>query len=148
VSQRVISMADSDLDKLSAALSHAESAQIQNASFGSGDGDMVEHKVVIVFKNEKLPVEQAQVKSNQIAATRNAYAQRAADIQRDLGYLGQQERQLTQLASKLDAEQTSFQTQMFDLDRQIDAIGRNDHMIGILKDRQATLNEQSRYRAA
>ncbi len=148
VSTRVVSMADTDLDKLSAALGHAEAAQVQNASFGGGQGDNVEHRVVIVFKNERLEPAQAQTKSNQIAATRNAYAQRAADIQRDLGYLTQQERQLTQLLSKLEAEQTTFQTQMFDLDRQIDAIGRNDRMIGILKDRQDTLNEQSRYRAA
>jgi septal ring factor EnvC (AmiA/AmiB activator) len=148
VSQRVVSMADGDLDKLSTALGHAQTALIQNAGFGVETSDTVQHKVVIVFKNEKLEVEQAQVKSNQIAATRNAYAQRAADIQRDLGYLGQQERQLTQLLTKLEAEQTSFQTQMFDLDRQIDAISRNDRMIEILKDRQDTLNEQSRYRAA
>jgi len=148
VSHRVIAMADGDMDKLSAAITHAETARIQNASFNTTDGDTIERKIVIVFKNEKLPVEQAQVKSNQIAATRNAYAQRVADIQRDLGYLSQQERQLTQLAAKLDGEQTSFQTQMFDLDRQIDAIGRNDHMIEILKDRQSSLNEQSRYRAA
>jgi chromosome segregation ATPase len=148
VSGRVVSMADTDLDKLSTALGHAETAQIQNASFGGSEGDGIQHKVVIVFKNEKLEVEQAQIKSNQIAATRNAYAQRAADIQRDLGYLSQQERQLTQLLTKLEAEQTSFQTQMFDLDRQIDAISRNDRMIDILKDRQDSLNEQSRYRAA
>jgi chromosome segregation ATPase len=149
VSNRVMALADSDLDKLSTAISHAETAQIQAASFGPAtDGGMVDHKVVIVFKGEKLEVDQAQVKSNQITATRNAYAQRAADIQRDLGYLAQQERQMSQLLSKLEAEYTSFQTQMFDLDRQIDSIARNDRMIDIIKDRQDTLNDQSRYRAA
>lgn len=149
VSNRVTAMADADLDKLSAALGQAETAQIQAASFGgSSDGAMVDHRIVIVFKGEKIEPGQAQVKSNQIAATRNAYAQRAADIQRDLGYLAQQERQMTQLLTKLEAEYTSFQTQMFDLDRQIDSIARNDRMIDIIKDRQETLDDQSRYRAA
>lgn len=55
---------------------------------------------------------------------------------------------MTQLLTKLEAEYTSFQTQMFDLDRQIDSIARNDRMIDIIKDRQETLDDQSRYRAA
>lgn len=146
VSNRVIELADQDLDKLAAAIGHAETASIQNASFDPSGG--ADAKYVIVFKGDRIDVPAAQVKTNQISATRNAYASRVADIQRDLGYLSQQERQLTTLLSKLEAEQTSFQTQMFDLDRQIDAIGRNDRMITILKDRQDGLEEQSRYRAA
>lgn len=146
VSSRVIELADSDLDKLSLALSHAQGAVIQNTSLEPGsDSPSV---VRIVFKGERIDIPTAEVRSTQIGATRNAYASRVADIQRDMGYLSQQERQLTQLVSKLEGEQTSFQTQMFDLDRQIDAISRNDRMIDILKDRQDSLNEQSRYRAA
>lgn len=149
VSNRVMALADADLDRLSAALGQAQSAVVQAASFGpSADGAAVDHRVLIVFKGERIDPGQAQVRSNQIAATRNAYAQRAADIQRDLGYLSQQERQMTQLLTKLEAEHTSFQTQMFDLDRQIDSIARNDRMIQIIKDRQETLDDQSRYRAA
>lgn len=145
VSNRVIELADSDLDKLAAAIDHAGSAGIQAASFdGSGEAS----KVLIVFKGDRLDIAAAQLKCNQIGATRNAYASRIADITRDLGYLSQQERQLSSLLAKLEAEQTSFQTQMFDLDRQIDAIARNDRMIEIIKDRQQGLEDQSRYRAA
>lgn len=146
VSNRVIELADSDLDKLSLAMSHAEAASIQSVAFDADPG--AAQKVMIVFKGERLEVPAAQVRTTQISATRNAYASRVADIQRDLGYLSQQERQLTHLMTKLENEQTSFQTQMFDLDRQIDAISRNDRMIEIIKDRQDGLEEQSRYRAA
>lgn len=142
ISNRVMELAEVDFSKLSSAVDHAQAASIQTVSMGS------DQKVVIAFKNEQLDIPTAQTKVNQIAATRTAYAARAADIQRDLAYLGQQEFQLTQLLSKLDQEQTSFQTQVFDLDRQIDAIGRNDRMITIMTDRQRTLDEQSRYRAA
>lgn len=145
VSNRVIELADTDLDKLAAAIDHAGSATIQNASF---DGSESPSQVLIVFKGERIDVPAAQVKTNQISATRNAYASRIADITRDLGYLSQQERQLSGLLKKLETEQTGFQTQMFDLDRQIDAIARNDRMIDIIKDRQDGLEEQSRYRAA
>lgn len=151
VSNRVVEMADQDFDKLSLALQHATAQAIQNVSLGSEHSDAAAQAnpgVVIVFKNERMDIPAAQTKANQVVATRAAYANRAADIQRDLGYLTQQEQQLTQLVQKLDQEQMSFNTQMMDLDRQIDAIGRNDRMISIMSDRQKTLDEQSRYRAA
>ncbi len=150
VANRVVEMADQDFDKLSLALQHATAAAIQNVSLGSETADTAQgHSgVVIVFKNERLEIPAAQSKANQVVATRAAYAGRAADIQRDLGYLTQQEQQLSQLVQKLEQEQMSFNTQMMDLDRQIDAIGRNDRMISIMTDRQKTLDEQSRYRAA
>lgn len=145
VSNRVVEMADTDSMKLTAAIDQGRLATIQTASIESGEPS---HRVVIVFKNEKIDLSTAETRRSQIDATRNAYASRAADIQRDLGYLAQQERQLVSLSSRLESEYTSFQTQVFDLDRQIDAIGRNDRMIAIMKDREGTLEEQSRYRAA
>lgn len=145
VSNRVVQMAESDSQKLSAAIDQGRVASIQSASVETGE---TTRAVLIVFKNEKIDLSTAETRRNQIDATRNAYASRAADIQRDLGYLGQQERQLVSLVTRLETEYTSFQTQVFDLDRQIDAIGRNDRMIAIMKDRQGTLEEQSRYRAA
>jgi chromosome segregation ATPase len=151
IANRVVEMADADFEKLSLALGHANATAIQNVSLRSdAPGAEAEPQagIVIVFKNERLSIEQAQNKSGQVVATRAAYASRAADIQRDLGYLTRQEQQLGQLLGKLEQEQMSFNTQMFDLDRQIDAIGRNDRMIAIMSDRQKTLDEQSRYRAA
>jgi chromosome segregation ATPase len=142
VSNRVVDLADQDSDKLTSALDHAQSATVTNVALG------VEHEIVIVFRNERINLEAATTKLNQVNATRNAYASRAADIQRDLGYLTQQEGQLATLLNKLETEQTAFQTQLFDLDRQIDAIARNDRMIDVMASRQRTLDEQSRYRAA
>ncbi|MBX3407139.1 MAG: hypothetical protein KF869_10270 [Phycisphaeraceae bacterium] len=142
VSMRVIELADQDSERLTAALDHAESANIQNVALG------VDHQIVIVFRNERIDTAMANSKLNQVNATRNAYAARAADIERDLGYLARQEGQLSTLLAKLETEQTAFQTQLFDLDRQIDAIARNDRMIDVMSSRQRTLDEQSRYRAA
>lgn len=149
IANRVVEMADADFEKLSLALGHASATAIQNVSLRSDQPEgEAQPGVVIVFKNERLSIEQAQNRSSQVVATRAAYASRAADVQRDLGYLTQQEQQLGQLLGKLEQEQMSFNTQMFDLDRQIDAIGRNDRMIAIMSERQKTLDEQSRYRAA
>lgn len=142
VSMRVVELADQDSERLTAALEHAESANIQNVALGA------DHQILIVFRNERIDTATANSKLNQVNATRNAYSARAADIERDLGYLARQEAQLSTLLTKLETEQTAFQTQLFDLDRQIDAIARNDRMIDVMSSRQRTLDEQSRYRAA
>ncbi len=147
VSNRVVELADDDIGTLQAGLDQAQQVLSEQVALASLDNTNVEHDVVIVFKGERVPVAQANTKLDHVTATRNAYASRAADIQRDLGYLSQQEGQLTNLLTKLETEQTAFQTQLFDLDRQIDAIGRNERMISIMGDRQKTLDEQSRYRA-
>lgn len=144
VSQRVVELADDDSTKLAAAIDQAHVAGIQSVGL---EVDEPSHEVVIRFKNDRLDVGAAQTRLTQIDATRNAYANRATDVQRDLGYLAQQERQLSSLLTRLESEHTAFQTQMFDLDRQIDAIGRNDRMIAIMEERQETLDDQSRYRA-
>lgn len=149
VSKRVVELADEDSARLASAIDHAHAAGVRNVGLEiDGPEGAATHEVVIRFKNDLLDVNAAQTRLNQIDATRNAYANRAADVQRDLGYLAQQERQLSSLLTRLEGEHTSFQTQLFDLDRQIDAIGRNDRMIAIMQERQETLDDQSRYRAA
>ncbi len=145
VSKRVVELADEDSAKLSSAIDQANLAGIQSIGL---DTEAPSHEIVIRFKNDRLDLDRAQSRLTQIDATRNAYANRAADVQRDLGYLAQQDRQLASLLVRLEGEHTGFQTQMFDLERQIDAIGRNDRMIAIMQDRKQTLDDQSRYRAA
>lgn len=143
VDERVVAMADVDLDKLASALAQAEDAAIQTVST-----DGVSHQIVIVFKGDRLPVDAAYGKQAEVTNTRNAYSSRGADIERDLGYLAQQEERLTGLLSKLETERQTFQAQLWELDRKVDAVARNDRMIDIMAKRQRTIDEQSRYRAA
>lgn len=142
ISQRVVAMADQDTAKLDNALAQAEEAVGQVVV-----ADRPPRDVVIVFRNERLPVDEAYGKRAQVVATRNAYQSRVTDFQRDKEYLSKQEQQLVSLLNRLETEQTTFQAQLFDLDRQIDAIGRNERMIGLMEKRQAHLDEQSRYSA-
>jgi len=142
ISDRVVSLADRHYDQLTSALERAAEARVQTASYG---GD---HEIVIVFNDERLPVESARTRLDQITATRNAYAARSADIQKHMGYLQQQESRLAGLLAKLETERAQFQAQLWDLDRQVDAIARNERMIEIMQKRQKSIDEQSRYRVA
>ena len=93
-------------------------------------------------------LDEAYGKANRVGQLRNAYVQRVNDIERDLGYLGQQKDRLETLLSQLETERAEFQTQLWGLDRQVDAISRNDRMIEIMQKRQVTIDEHSRYSAA
>lgn len=143
INERVVALADVDLDKLNSALAQAEHAVTQNVMLSDGQS----RQIVICFKNDRLPVEAAYNRVNEITNTRNAYSARSADIERDLGYLAQQEERLSSLLTKLDTERQQFQAQLWELDRQVDAVARNDRMIQIMQKRQRTIDEQSRYNA-
>jgi NAD(P)H-nitrite reductase large subunit len=53
-----------------------------------------------------------------------------------------------EVLTKLETEQREFQAQMFQLDRQIDAIARNDRLIDVMQEREETIEEHSRFEAA
>jgi predicted RNase H-like nuclease (RuvC/YqgF family) len=146
VSERVVEMTARDLDTLQTMLAQAEQARasVTNVSLEGS----VSKRVELVFDDHRLSVEQAYARTAEVNNTRNAYTARLADIQRDLGYLGNQEQRLTALLSKLENEQSQFQVQLWQLDRQVDSIARNDRMIDILGKRQAAIDEASRYKAA
>jgi len=141
VSERVVALADVDLDKLNSALAQAESVAIKQVALGEP------RQIVICFKSDRLDVESAYNKVSEVTNTRNAYAARTEDVQRDLGYLAQQEERLVALLNKLETERQTFQTQLWELDRKVDAVARNDRMIDIMQKRQRAIDEQSRYRA-
>lgn len=118
ISQRVVALADQDLAGMSELISRAEDTISQQASYTM---------VKIVHGGDRMDMEQALAKATHIRQTRDAYVTRAAELDRDLGFLAEQESRLTDLLDKLETERTEFQTQLWQLDSQIDAIARNGH---------------------
>jgi peptidoglycan hydrolase CwlO-like protein len=139
VSRKVVHMADADLDQMQDVLARAEEARTEAAG----------HIIRVRFDdNRPMSLDDAYGRANRVSQVRSAYATRAADIERDLGYLGQQKERLETLLEQLETERAEFQTQLWQLDRQVDAIARNDRMIELMQKREATIENQSRYRAA
>lgn len=137
VSDRVVALADTDLGQMQAMI---EQAQTTQASL-TGPNQIVR----VVFANEPLELKDAYTKANKIQQVRNAYSTRATEIQRDLGYLGQQEARMTTLLTQLETEHQEFQAQLWQMDRQVDTISRNERLIGMMEKRQRTLDTQGRY---
>lgn len=136
VSERVVALADTDLLKLRDMLARAEEARSAN-----GPG----RAVLVSFNNQDIPLDQAYSRATQISQTKAAYASRAADADRTLAYLDQQSERLQQLLSKLEGEHADFQTQLWQLDHQVDAIARNDRLLEMLEKRQKMIDDRSRY---
>jgi predicted RNase H-like nuclease (RuvC/YqgF family) len=139
VSRKVIEMADGDLDQMRDVLARAEDARAQAAG----------HIIRVRFEdNRPMSLDDAYSRANRVSQVRSAYVSQAADLERDMGYLSQQHERLSALLEQLEGERAEFQAQLWQLDRQVDAIARNERMIELMQKREATIQNQSRYRAA
>lgn len=143
VSKKVVAMTETDLTQMQGVLARAEQAKNDGLTQG------VVHEVRVRFEGDRaVGLDDAYAKVNRVNQLRTAYVSRVGDIERDLGYLGQQKDRLSSLLTQLETERAEFQTQLWSLDRQVDAISRNDRMIEIMEKRQETIEGHSRYQAA
>lgn len=155
VAQRVVDLAQADLGKLTGMLAQAQDlteshgALASAASYREDSNSIGENspEIRLNFNNESLTIDQAVTKATRVEQVVATYTSRQAEIDRDLGYMSEQEKRLADLADKLDAERAEFQTQLAALDHQIDAIARNDRLITIMEKRQDTIDRNSRYEA-
>lgn len=138
IAQRVVALTDRDLAALAPLVAQAEVARLESAP-----GRIV----AVRFDNSTLEVEDARNRCDQISRTKAVYASRTADAERDLRYLDSQAQRLQALLTQLETERAEFQTQIWQLDRQVDAIARNERLIGLMEKRQRTIDECSKYEA-
>lgn len=139
ISERVVALADADLGHMTDLFAKAEQAKANHDGFVT---------VRVVFDNRSLSLDEALAKAAQVRDTRDAYANRADELKRDLGYLTKQEDRLVEILTKLETEQREFQAKLFQLDRQIDAIARNERLIGVMEEREEAIAKHSRFEAA
>lgn len=138
VAEKVVQLASLDLETVDAQLEQARATQLANP------GAIVR---VAFDSSRAVDLNDAYAKRQQIEQTRDLYAGRARDLAVDLTYLADQEAQLADLLARLETERSEFQAKLFQLDAQIDTIARNERMIQMMEDRQATIDEHSRYQA-
>lgn len=135
VSDKVVALTKVDLAQLDGMIEQARGVQSQH------NGAVVR----VSFQRTSLDLSDAYAKRAQIEQTAKFHTDRVKELSRDLGYLTQQEQQLSALRDRLETERAEFQAQLFQLDAQIDSIDRNDRLITMMEKRQKTIDEQSRY---
>jgi chromosome segregation ATPase len=138
VAERVVQLADADAAALQPLVAQAQAADAE-AQPGT--------VVTVRFQDASLKLDEASSRLTRIVQTRTAYASRAAESARDLDCLGQQRERLEQLLSQLESERSDFRAQIWQMDRQVDTIARNDRLIELMQRRQKTMDECGRYEA-
>lgn len=136
ICERVVEMANSDFASLEPVLNQATAMR---ASEGNSAVS------VVAWDDKVYSYDRAANQLNQVRQTLMAYTNRAADARHDLTHLRQQEGRLEDLLVTLETERTQFQSQIMQLTRQVDAIARNERLIGLLEKRNRTIDECSRY---
>lgn len=141
VAHRTAALIDQDFAQLNGLIDQAETAVASAHDAG-------QFRIVRVRYNDRtLDMDAAYSRATNLQQMRDSYISRGDDVQRSLDLLGQQQERLSSLLTQLKQEQTDFQTQLFQLDTQIDAIARNDRLIEMLETRQKRIDQASRYEA-
>ncbi len=137
ISERVVELAEADLNNLDHLLTKAEE---HRRAKGYGI-------VQIRYQDKVMSEREASGSARQIQQMRDAYAQRAEDLRQELGFLSEQQTRLQDLLAQLEAEHAEFQAQLWQIDRKVDAAARNERLIALMKKRQSRIDEHSRYAA-
>lgn len=134
IAHRVVVATTEDLTELKTLVVRAE----------SNPNDAV-RAVFVRFKGIRFDVPQAYTEAQRINAVRLNFQDRAASNVQQISMLAEQKARLVEICDRLESEYATFQTQMWQLDSQIDAIERNERLIEMTKDLQATLDDYDRW---
>ena len=125
VAVRVVAMTTEDLGELKTLITKAR--------------EVTGRPVFVRFEGVRFGIDQAYGEARRIQNVRVTYGDRVACNRQQLKVLNQQKARLYEIQSKLQDEYSTFETQMWQLDRQIDAIERNARLIEMTEQLQATL---------
>ena len=134
IAQRVVAMATDDLESLKELVARAEAEQATGARF-----------VSIRVDGVRFNLDEAYTEGRRIQNVRTQYQDRLASDKFQLQFLDEQKSRLVSILEKLEDEYATYETKLWQLDRQIDAIQRNDRLIELTERQQATLENYSRF---
>ena len=126
ISARVVAMTTDDLSNLKTLITRAEGVEGR--------------PVYVRFDGVRFGIDQAYGEARRINNVRVTYDDRLSCNEQQLQLLSQQKARLVEILARLEEEYTTFETQMWQLDRQIDAIERNERLIDMTEQLQATLS--------
>jgi len=134
---RVVELTTVDLEVLRGLVDEAESMSPLDGSH-----------VSIRFEGVRYDLESAYSEGRRIRTVRANYEDRLASDRRQMGLLNEQGSRLGDLLEKIEHEHETYRSQLWQLDREIDAIERNDHIIAMVEQQQETLSGFDRFGSA
>lgn len=134
IAKRVVAMTTDDLGQLKTLVTRAQESAASNT-----------RPVAIRFGGAKFNIDEAYNEARRLNTVRGTYQDRLAADQQQITFLQQQKDRLSEILTKLESEYSTFQAQLWQLDRQIDAIERNGRLIELTEAQQATLASYEKF---
>lgn len=136
-SNEVVAITTEDLNTLKTAVAQAEA----ETKLASNTG----RAVFIRFDGIRFSIDEAYDEGRRINEVRSSYQDRVAHDRMQIEFLAEQKERLAEIHSELSKDFATYKNQLWQLDRQIDAIARNDRLIELTKQQQATLDSYDRF---
>ena len=134
IANRVVAMTTEDLGELRALVAKAEAEATSGV-----------RRVSIRFEGTRFDIDEAYTEGRRINAVRGTYTDRLEHDKVQVDFLHEQKSRLAEILGKLESEFDTYQGQLWQLDRQIDAIQRNERLIELTEQQQETLESYSRF---
>ena len=134
IARNVVKLTTQDLESLKDLVRLAEQEE------GIG-----ETSVSFWFEGVRFDLESAYTKARRIRTVRANYEDRLAADRRQMELMHEQRDRLSVILEKIKHEHEQYRSQLWQLDREIDAIERNDHIIAMVERQQNTLSNFDRF---
>lgn len=132
VARRVVALTSDDLAEIRVALQETA---------GPGETRLTSLRV----SGRAMNPDQARAEARRIADVRNTYRDRLATDETQVDFLRTQKSRLAEILDTLQTEHARYEAKLWQLDRQIDAIARNERLIEMTKDQQAILADYDKF---
>ena len=129
IAQRVVTITSKDIN------------QLKDSVLAATTGVEDTRKVTVRRGSFDIGLDQARSEARRIIGIKNAYEDRFLGNQQQISILNRQKERLTDILAKLESEFGEFEAKLFQLDRQIDSIERNERLIAMTEEQQAMLND-------
>ncbi len=134
VATRVVSMTTDDLSELRQLVTRAEARQQSGV-----------RAVAIRHDGVRYDIDEAYNEAHRINHVRQTYADRLAYDKQQSKFLGEQRVRLVEILNNLETEFSTYQAQLYQLEREIESIERNDRLIELTQEQEATLRSFDRF---
>ncbi|HMN96203.1 MAG TPA: hypothetical protein PKC43_07810 [Phycisphaerales bacterium] len=134
VARRVVVNAGADLADLRDLIAEAESTATAKGV-----------PVAIRTRGVRLDLDAAHAEARRVGDIRLAYEDRAAANEHQLRILGEQRHRLEEILGRLQSEYGEFELKLAQIDRQIDAIERNERLIDMTRQQKAALAQYEKF---
>jgi chromosome segregation ATPase len=134
IAEQVVLMTTNDLQEFKTLVTRAEA-----------EARTTTRPISIRHDGVRYDIEEAYDEGRRINNVRGTYQDRLSHDAFQLKLLNEQKDRLTEILIKMEGEYSTYQSKLWQLDRQIDAVQRNERLIKLTEEQQATLESYNRF---